>query len=196
MKVDISGAKVKISRLKQMPPLMRKKLTFWASDTLYHIKRNISGRILHVGTGQLSRNTGMKLVEFGQDNFGVVLGTGPDVGLSEVKYASIQEHGGTIKPLRAKWLTIPVGGTKGKAANYPDSFFIKSKSGNLLLVERRGKRGGLHPLFVLKKEVKIPASHWLSDSIAEKIAELNAAFDPNALVGELLSGGRGSGIED
>jgi len=195
IQVDISRARAKISALKGVDRLMRKKLTFWMADTIYHIKRMISGTYLGTKTSQLKRNVGGKAVEFGSGAYGLMIGTGPDVGLSEVIYASIQEHGGTIRPKKRKWLTVPLPGVKGTVSNYPDGFFIKSKAGNLLFVIRKGKYG-IQPLFVLKKEVKIPASHWLTQSIKDKQAELEKMLDPNQLVGDMMEGLRGSGIQD
>lgn len=82
----------------------------------------------------------------------------------------------TIRPVNKKWLTIPLpaamdghGKLKGSApddAIYGDTFFAKSKSGNLILFGKskyvKGSKAGqtkgdLKPLFVLKKETRIPA---------------------------------------
>ncbi|GAH98246.1 unnamed protein product, partial [marine sediment metagenome] len=65
--------------------------------------------------------------------------------------------------------------------NYPDAFIITLKKGNVLLVERKGEKG-LRPLFVLKKEVDIPARHWLSQSIREMKPELLRSLRPKEIV--------------
>ncbi|GAH26577.1 unnamed protein product [marine sediment metagenome] len=78
-------------------------------------------------------------------------------------------------------LTIPLPGIKGVATNYPDAFIITSKKGNVLLVEKKGEKG-LKPLFVLKKEVTIPARHWLSRSIDEMRPELIRSLHPKEIV--------------
>lgn len=85
------------------------------------------------------------------------------------KIARVHEYGtrgagGTlpdIKPRNAQWLTVPLpaaqdarGVTRAPARAYTNAFVIKSKKGNLLIVEKR--TSGLVPLFVLKKRVAIP----------------------------------------
>ena len=91
-------------------------------------------------------------------------------------YAGIHEKGGTVKPKRSKYLAIPLpdaltragalkgryignvsGQTRPSLYGVQGLFCYKSKRGNLLLAETRGKRGRLVNLFVLKKSVKIPA---------------------------------------
>ena len=91
-----------------------------------------------------------------------------------VKYANLQEHGGTVVPKNRKWLTIPVGPAltasgvaRGPARSFPGLKFIlgkkpgtaflvmppaKTKSGKL----RKGQdaRGTIY--FVLKKKVVVP----------------------------------------
>ena len=77
----------------------------------------------------------------------VVVGT-------NLKYARIQDLGGTIRPVRVKFLTIPIKGVRGGARTHSNTFLMKSKRGNLLIVKPIGKKG-IKPLFVLKKSVKI-----------------------------------------
>ena len=110
----------------------------------------------------------------------VTIGAGV-AGRKAPKYARSHEKGGTIRPKTAKALTIPLPGIKGVAANYPDAFIIKSKKGNTLLVESRGTKG-LRPLFVLKKSVKMPARHWLSQSKNEMKPDLQKLMKPETIV--------------
>lgn len=111
-------------------------------------------------------------------------------GRKGVKYAKILETGKPIiKPKKAKMLTIPLPGIKGRAANFPNAFIIKSKKGNILLVEKKGKKG-LRPLFVLKKQVKIPAFHWLRDSIKEMKSDLLRSLKPAEIL-KIMKQGRG-----
>lgn len=79
---------------------------------------------------------------------------------TNLKYAQIQDKGGTITPKRGQYLTIPLGGTRGSPRNHPGGFFIKSKAGNLLYVIKTGKTG-IKPLFVLKKSVTLRAKPYL-----------------------------------
>lgn len=81
---------------------------------------------------------------------------------SDLKYARIQELGGTITPKRAKFLTIPLPAAldssgcplKSKARDWPNTFCARSKAGNLLIFQRRGKM--IVPLYVLRTSVTIP----------------------------------------
>jgi hypothetical protein len=81
----------------------------------------------------------------------------------------------TIRPMRGKWLTIPLDAAKTKAGvargsarsgMWGETFIAKSKQGNLILfgkkVAQKGKhageaRGNVVPLFLLVKQVKIRA---------------------------------------
>lgn len=203
VKVDVTRARVKVSRLKDLPQLTRKKLAAWGALAVQVAKRNASGGIVgkYRGgrrTGQLKRNIAMKAVEFGAGDAGILVGTGPQVGTNETKYASILEHGGTIRPKKKKFLAIPLPGVKGVPANYPDIFPITSKKGTHLLVAAKWRRvrggmnskrtGDLIPLFVLKKEVTIPPFHWLQGTIDTMLPELHRQLAPQVLVDELLGG--------
>lgn len=86
------------------------------------------------------------------------IGTGTSV------YGRIQEFGGVIRPKNAKYLTVPLpaalnsdGTPKKKGAReWDNTFVIKSKAGNLLIVQK-GIGGDIVPLYVLKSSVTIPA---------------------------------------
>lgn len=125
-----------------------------------HLGGGTSADRLAVRTGHMRRTTGPKRVAVrGKDIEGGVQFGAP--------YARV--HVGrrgketAISPKRARWLTIPLraaltpaGGPRGSAGDFPDTFFFRSRAGNLLLGQKTGK-GGLVPLFVLKKEVIVPA---------------------------------------
>lgn len=77
------------------------------------------------------------------------------------RIASTQEFGGTIRPTRSKYLTIPLpaamtpsGVLRRPARQWQNTFFFRSKAGNLILARSLGK-GALEPLFVLKREVTL-----------------------------------------
>ena len=213
---DLTGARWKLSKLKEMNPLMARKLHAWGARTVEHTTRNLSGSILGTKTSHLKRNVGYKAVE-SEGTFGIAIGTGPDVGKKEVKYAKIHEYGGTIKPKKAKYLTIPLGSTKGTVAMHPEAFrqpskrggpvvprgfetrvrvgpkggsrlnILKSKAGNLIIFARTAR--GIKPLFLLKKEVRIPARYWLSRSIGEMKTMLDMLLKPEKIVEDLFAGG-------
>lgn len=80
---------------------------------------------------------------------------------ADVKYAAIQEFGGTIKP-KGKYLAIPLpaalnaNGTPKKAGprEWKNTFVAMSKNGNLIIFLKEG--AGITPLYVLKTSVTIP----------------------------------------
>lgn len=80
-----------------------------------------------------------------------------------VFYLRTHEFGATIRAKKANYLTIPLkaalnpDGTpkRKKAKDWSNTFVAKSKKGNLIIF--RKVDGGIEPLYLLKKEVKIPA---------------------------------------
>lgn len=78
-------------------------------------------------------------------------------------YMGIHERGGVIRPRRARYLTIPLPAaldTRGvalraRARDWPNTFVAKSRAGNLIIFQKRGRRDVV-PLYVLKKSVRIP----------------------------------------
>lgn len=76
-------------------------------------------------------------------------------------YAKIHEHGGQIRP-KSKYLAIPLdaartagGDTRGGPRSFSNTFFAKSKAGNLILFQNRGSKKKPLPLFVMKKQVTL-----------------------------------------
>lgn len=77
-------------------------------------------------------------------------------------YLKAQEYGAVIRPKRSKYLTIPLpaalnsNGTpkKKSAREWQNTFIQKSKKGNLIIFQKRGK--DIVPLYVLKTQVRIP----------------------------------------
>ena len=83
-------------------------------------------------------------------------------GAPTPKWAWVHEEGAVIKVKRARYLTIPLPAAltsqglpkKKKARDWRNTFVAKSKAGNLLIFQKRGK--SIVPLYVLKKQVRIP----------------------------------------
>lgn len=174
MKIDISGALEKNAVIRAMPKAVKYQLTRWGGETLKHIKRGLSGVRLKTGTGHLKRNVGLFVGEG-------ILALGTNVGgTGSVVYADILERGGKITPKTKQFLTIPFPGIKGYARNYPEAFVIKSKAGNLVIVQRDAK-GRLKPLFLLRKEVNIPAFHWLTGSVEDRRSDLDSKMTEQAI---------------
>jgi len=136
------------------------------------ISKRLSGPALKERTGRLK---GSLTHEETADTAEISAGGGP----GEVDYAAIHHYGGTIRPKKKKFLTIPFpGGPADKrvplrAADFEDTFVAKG-----IIFQKRGE--DIEPLFILKKSVEIPArpymyledsdERYLNDSIADFIA--------------------------
>jgi len=92
--------------------------------------------------------------------------------ITGTSYMFIHEYGGTLRPTRAQYLTIPLpaalnpDGTPKyvSARQWNNTFVGESKRGNLLVFQRRGRN--IVPLYVLKKEVKIAARLGMREAIS------------------------------
>lgn len=126
-----------------------------------------AGEVLKRRTGDLSRGMQSKITGEGNN---LVLHIGNRVRTGErVPYADIHEKGGTVKPRHGKYLTVPLppaltarGVLRKPARSWDNTFVFKSKAGNLIIGQKRGKRGKVISLFVLKKRVDIPARGYMT----------------------------------
>lgn len=74
----------------------------------------------------------------------------------------VHEFGATIRPKKAKYLTVPLPAAldsrgipyRKSAREWDNTFVARSKAGNLIIFQRRGTQ--VTPLYVLKTSVKIP----------------------------------------
>lgn len=82
--------------------------------------------------------------------------------MTNERFARIHQFGGVIKAKNAKFLTIPLSeDAAGKRArDFSDTFFMKSKNGNLLLMQNTGEES-VRALYLLRKSVRIPARTFL-----------------------------------
>lgn len=88
-----------------------------------------------------------------------------------VGYLKTHEFGAVIRPKNGKYLTIPLpaalnanGTPKFQSARqWPNTFVLKSKKGNLLIVQRVGK--DIVPLYLLTDRVVIPARLGMGDAL-------------------------------
>jgi len=181
IRVDLEAAKKLMGELYGLPHATNHIINQWAADTVAMLKRRASGmKKSGAGrkTGHMARNIGMTNLK-GQGQRELVIGTG--VGnTKEVVYARIQDKGGEIKA-KKKYLTIPFPGVMGSARDYVGAFFIKSKTGKLMLCERKGK-GGIRPLFLLKTSVKIPPTEWFSGIVNPRVRDLDELLTPDNVV--------------
>ena len=178
---DITLALKKTEIVKNIPRAARKIATRWAAESVEILKRSAaslqrSGKGRH--SANLSKNIAMETRLAGED-LHVAVGTG--VGPAKnVIYARIQDEGGTIRK-KDKRLTIPLGQTEGRIANYQGGFWITSRAGNVLYCQRIGKgpRAKIKPLFVLRDQVRLPATHWFSGPMRRQLEALDQTMSPD-----------------
>ena len=135
---------------------------------------------LRVRTGRLRSSITHSVTESPQ---GLELRLHAGGGRKPVAYAGMQEHGGTVRPRRGQYLTVPLPGAltaagalrarfavPGGLRMVPGLFVIRSGAGNLLVVEKRG--AGIRPLFVLKHSVSVRGKGFLATGAAEAVRAL------------------------
>ena len=140
---------------------------------------SVNGQILKTRSGRLKGGWSRPARATGtDDNPSAVIS-------SDVAYAAIHEYGGTVRPKRTKWLTIPVGRAltpTGQAKvtarmfiadpgslGYDASFFRKTTSGAVILGVRGKKRQIIEPVFVLRSEVRIPGRRYMTHSVNQAL---------------------------
>ena len=152
-----------------------------------HLNGNIlSGQLLKVRTGNLRRAT-FSRVEDTRGSVSAVLG----IDSRKAPYGRIHEKGGTIRPKRARHLTIPLPAaltgvgvarfTARQVITNPGSFGYTGTfvAKNVIF----GKRGSdaIEPLFALKSQVTIKPVGYLAHTVDDKRrwihAELQAAVN-------------------
>lgn len=120
-------------------------------------------RVFHASTGNLSGSINTQVLE--ADDSHVVVGVGPSV-----VYGRIQELGGTVVPVSAKYLAIPVNAKKNSSPrDYPNLKLRMPRGSDPIFVDESGQ-----VMFVLKKSVTLPARPYLrpaADENEEKIIE-------------------------
>jgi hypothetical protein len=180
--IDMTGALHKMMVLKNLTQASKKQASLWAADTVKELKlRALGMKKSGSGTSQLARNIGMQVVANG-DSWDIRIGTGTWVGApNDVVYANIQDKGGIIRA-KGKWLTIPFPGVKGRASNF-DCFPMKTKRGNMILFEAKQmkKYTQLKPLFLLRKQVIIPATGWFTTTLNIRKPALSVMMSPSAI---------------
>lgn len=111
-------------------------------------KTNKHGRTL-VDRGHLLRS-----IKYRIDGDAVVI----SAGAANVPYARIHHEGGIIRPKNAKYLAIPLTPQAKlyRPRDYPGDTFIKK---GIIFLKLEG--GQIQPLYVLKKQVEIPARRYM-----------------------------------
>lgn len=116
------------------------------------------------GDGVLAKSISSKIINTVSGITGII-GSGVRSG-KRLPYANIHETGGTIKAKNVKFLTIPIPGKrflKGKRARDFKNTFVRKR----MIFQKYGK--GIRALFILKKQVKIPARHYMSITLRNNL---------------------------
>lgn len=123
-------------------------------------KVNLNNNVLKVDTGALRSSV---KTDIKQDKLAAEVGT-------NLVYGPIHEFGGIVRPVRARMLAIPLARQKGSPRNEAGLFLIRSRAGNLLLMNRKG------PRWVLKEQVRIPRRPWLEPAYSSSIDDIKEGF--------------------
>ena len=144
----------------------------------YIAREKLSGQTLTPRTGTLRRALFWKIFVAERD---AVLVVGADA--KKAAYAGVQEFGGTIKPVRAKHLAIPLEAArtaKGVARMTAREFMARpeqlgfehafvNKRRTAIMGVRRSRGGRVaEPVFALKTSVTIPARSYVRAGVAER----------------------------
>jgi len=91
--------------------------------------------------------------------------------VSDLEYANIHDVGGTIRPVKAKALTIPLDNRakRRKASDFPGLVLFPpvGMRKHAVLADVKQRRGGppkVTPMFLLVKEVKISPKHYVTEA--------------------------------
>ena len=165
-KVDVERIHKKLERINfsKRPEVMRNAMHQVGEIVRRQLISNVSGRILKRRTGKLAQSIQSKVMTNG---LSVETGSGVKSG-SPLPYSDIHEKGGTIKPKNAKYLTIPTSFamTRAGAAKFTAKDLFNTNPGKVFIAKdmiflKTGKQS-IKPMFILKKEVNIPARRYLS----------------------------------
>lgn len=192
---DFTGAFLKTATMKNIPRATKYQATSWSSDTLRLLKRSATnmqksgqGR----KTGQLARNTGQQIT-VDDKGFRILLGTGVG-GTQSVKYAQIQDKGGTTHPRVTDKMR------KWAWAMHYAMFPREIRGMGLRGRERKGAQAtwnntSFYKAIALTKksvlDVTIPASNWFTGVIDARQPILGEMMKPEAVlqVAERMVGG-------
>lgn len=142
----------------------------------FHGTRPWNGKLVN-DSNRLQRRSGGTIEKFKKS--AEVKTKGPGLGSVEAKLDvgvfGIHLEGGIVRARRSKYLTIPLPAAcdrrgvplKRSSRDWPDTFVIRSRKGNLLICDNKGPGGALRPLYLLKASVRIPP----------RLAQLPAIWD-------------------
>ncbi|MCK9324720.1 MAG: hypothetical protein M0P69_04410 [Bacteroidales bacterium] len=192
VKLDQNELKALMSKLDRInvskrPPLLVDALRQASLIIEQKMKLEVTEKSLNVRSGRLRSSLESKV---NRETMSAVIGSGVRTG-ARAPYANIQETGGTIVPKKAKWLTIPLDANKTargvmrfNASDVIESGgFFREVNGNLFLFAKQGK--AITPMFILKKQVQLKPSHYLSNT--ERATRVIALQKMNEIVERGLS---------
>lgn len=153
-----------------MPRETRRGMSNALSIVERKVKTKLSGSYLKARTGKL-RADWWKRID-GTKTVTGILG-------SPTPYSKIQEKGGTITPKRGRALTIPTNENKTAAGVARISARELKDQGRSFI--RKGvifekRAGGIVPMFILVRSVRIRAKHYLRDSLNESKEAIKNQF--------------------
>lgn len=101
-------------------------------------------------------------------------------GQADVRYAALQEYGGVVRPVNAKFLAIPLSPARTRAGvsryksprDVAGLFFFRAKSGKAYLGMRtgKGKRAKVKAWFALVPSVTIREKRYMRDAMDQMVA--------------------------
>ncbi len=135
------------------------------------LKTNVSGKILKRRTGHFAKSIQSK-ISINNKNISAVIGSGVRTG-ERAPQSNIHETGGVITPKNVRFLTIPLKENLTPAGvirftarelfeDNPGQVFIKKG-----IIFLKKDKGGIMPMFVLKRNAKIPERKYLSKTVAQ-----------------------------
>jgi phage gpG-like protein len=150
----------------------------WALGTLTQkVQESLAGGRLKRRTGNLAARTDVTVEPIGNSGSRVAIET------RDIPYGSIHEFGGTVKAKSKEFLTIPLpaaltpaGVTKAPLTAFEPTFLRKPKSPSSKadwVVFLRNRDGTATPIFVLQREVQIPARKWASGALEDALPDLD-----------------------
>lgn len=187
LKAKIEGTEEIKGQLSKLPSYLFPKVKKAFQDQIHELQEvmvgKASGTKLNRRTGELARGFQTKVGGTSLKNLFAEI-------VNNVKYAMIHEYGGIIRPVKAKWLTIPLPKNQTASGVMRKSARRLFSEGNAFIAkgvifENRGKtKGGKDrkpvPMFALKKQVRIPARlgfRQAAGTAARKLyAKLRALF--------------------
>ena len=145
----------------------------WALSTLNEkVQDSLAGQRLNRRTGNLAARTFIQVQPVG------ALQTKVSINTNDIPYGEIHEFGGVVKAKKRKFLSIPLpaaltpaGVKKAPLPEFEPTFLRKPKSAGSKadwVVFLRNRDRTATPIFVLQRQVTLPARKWASGALDDK----------------------------